>query len=64
MDEARTAEVPVNIGVKTTESERNPTFEYELYNGTLNVDGSISGLDPLIATANDNDTISYTLMGK
>ena len=61
---AKTAEVPVSIGVKTTEREINPTFEYDLYNGTLEVDGAIIDLEPIIATANDSDTILYSLMGK
>ena len=56
--------MPVSIGVKTTEREINPTFEYDLYNGTLEVDGAIIDLEPIIATANDSDTILYSLMGK
>ena len=50
--------------MKTTDREINPEFDYEVYNGTLEVDGTIIDLEPIVATANESDTIFYTLMGK
>ena len=41
-----------------------PKFDYEMYNGTLEVDGSIVDLEDIIAIADETDTIIYTLMGK
>ena len=63
-DGKKDAEVPVSIGVKTTDREINPEFENEEYNGNLDVNGEITDLGVIVATANDSDKIVYELMGK
>ena len=63
-DGKKDAEVPVSIGVRTTDREINPEFDNDEYNGNLDVDGTITDLGVIVATANESDPIVYELMGK